>query len=266
MADSDPDPEPPSYSFYLPVIMAPHIYDMVQFMSVDTPEGKGPLYEVMQKIGGHESQARHQTQVVGERFYHTKGNEIKAEWEQLWADDHFIYRGTDTSPGNNQYYTLYASHEDGTPPGSAWSPRFWQVGELYERNPFVVFYYKSDCTVVMNGGSPVSGYQRTWLRFEAFYPSYTFESGITLDNVVELTWLLSPDGNPIESYFYAEGFGLVGWGSSDRGYSYINEEHQPGQRPDNTRETIQCLDATPSLLRRSLLLNTGPLPYDYRVK
>lgn len=248
-AASDDEPLPPQA--YVPVIVndIPHLFDMLPFMSSD----ERLLYEVQHSNG---SQARHQTQTAAGRFYHTKGNEINAEWEQLWATDEAIYRGTDTSPGNGQYYTLY----DGTTPGSAWSPRRWHVGDLYERNPYVVFYRKSDCGVV------VSGYQRSWLRFEAYYPRYTFRSGITLEDVIELTWLLQPDGQPIESYFYAKHYGLVGWGSNDRGYSYVSWLHEPGQRPDNKREVIPCLGTTSNRLQLSPALNFGPLPDGYRAK
>ncbi len=237
---------------YLPVIFSTKkgpTFDMTVFMI-----GDGRLYEVMHNSG---SQARHQTQTSAARFYHTKGNEIKAEWEELWVGGNLIFRGTDTSPGNDQYYTLY---ENGLA-GSAWSPRYWSVGEVYERNPFVVFYRKNDCGVV------ASGYQRSWLRFEGYYPTYTFKSGLKLDDVVELTWLLQEDGQPVESYFYARSYGLVGWGSDDRGYSYINEIHAPGQRPDNKREVIDCLDdRSLHFLQFGLELNFGPLPPEFRAK
>jgi hypothetical protein len=240
-----------AHQSYLPIAMnnaAAMPYDMARFMV-----GDDRLYEVRHSNG---SQARHQTQIEDTRFFHTKGNEIKAEWEELWATDDLIYRGTDTSPGNGHYYTLYEDSET----GSAWSPRFWHVGELYERNPYVVFYRKSDCHIV------ASGFQRTWLRFEAYYPNFTFESGITLPHVVELSWLLKKDGEPVETYYYAENFGLVAWGSVDRGYSYINEIHQPGQRPDNTREVIPCLGRQPARLIFTPELNFGPLPPEYRAR
>lgn len=240
-----------TYSSFLPAVFsnsAAPVYDMVNFMV-----GNGRLYEVRHSGG---SQARHQTQIDSGHFYHTKGNEYEAEWEELWADGESIFRGTDTSPGNDQYYTLF---ESGVA-GSAWSPRYWRVGDLYERNPYVVFFRKDNCQVV------ASGFQRSWLRFEAYYPSYTFDSGIKLNNVIELTWLLSPQGEPIESYFYAATFGLVGWGSSDRGYSYINEIHAPGQRPDNKREKIWCLGATLNDLSLRSELNFGPLPPEFRAK
>ncbi|MBP6017103.1 MAG: hypothetical protein KA586_10320 [Candidatus Promineofilum sp.] len=240
-----------SKAAYLPAIFGSRtspIFDLAKFMV-----GDGRLYEVRHNSG---SQARHQTQLGGGHFFHTKGNEIKAEWEELWIKGNNVFRGTDTSPGNNQFYTLY---ENGLA-GSAWSPRYWSVGDLYERNPYVVFRRKDNCQIV------ASGFQRSWLRFEGYYPTYTFQSGIRLTNVIELTWLLQKEGQPIESYFYAESYGLVGWGSADRGYSYINEIHAPGQRPDNKREVINCLNGTFNALRYSSELNFGPLPPGFRAK
>lgn len=255
MTPSDRDGDPPLYAVYLPAVFgsppAP-LYEMTRFMI-----GDGRLYEVMHNSG---SQARHQTQIGTGHFYHTKGNEISAEWEELWVKDGIISRGTDTSPGNGEFYTLYSSNIPETLAGSAWSPRVWRVGDLYERNPYVVFYRKSDCEIAR------SGFQKSWLRFTAYYPSYTFQSGISLENVIELSWLLAPDGEPEESYFYAESFGLVGWGSADRGFSYISEIHAPGQRPDNKREVIGCLNNASGRLRPNSLLNSGPLPPEYRVK
>lgn len=201
-------------------------FDMVPYMA-GSP-GHGVLYEVQHSNG---SQARHQTQTEADRFFHTKG-ELLGEWEELWYTGSLIYRGTDTSPGNGLYYTLRDSGQY----GSAWAPRFWRVGEIYERNPEVTFYYKTTCAPTM------AGTQRSWLRFDAHFPSYTFGSGITLYDVVRLSWLLDPDGQPVEQYFYARGYGLVGWGSSSAGSSYINEIHAPGSRPDNPREPIECLN------------------------
>lgn len=240
-----------TYSNYLPIVVGggpPPTYDMVDYMISDPV-----LYEVRHSNG---SQARHQTQTDDTRFFHTKGNELAAEWEELWATEDTIYRGTDTSPGNGQYYTLF---EDNVV-GSKWSPRHWRVGDLYERNPFVVFYRKDNCDIV------ASGFQRSWLRFQAFHPTYEFTTGIELENVVELTWLLDPDGEAIESYFYAEGYGLVGWASNDRGKSHISEIHAAGARPDNTRESITCLSPTLDLLENLGELNYGSLPAGFRAK
>ena len=231
-------------------------YDMAKYMADDVT-GNGLLYEVRHSSG---SQARHQTQVVANNhFFHTKGNEISAEWEELWYTQDSIFRGADTSPGNNLYYSLY----DDAVYGSSWSPRYWQVGDVYARNPYVVFYNKSNCNVV------ASGYQYSWLRFEAYHATFTFDSGITLSEVVELAWLLAPNAPPEESYFYAAGYGLVGWGSADRGYSHISEIHNPGDRPNNTREVIACLNSPQTfeeLVATETNLNFGRLPAPYRAK
>ncbi len=245
------DSDQPTYRHFLPVVFKPAMtapYDMTRFMI-----GDGRLYEVLHSGG---SQARHQTQIEGERFYFTKGNEVKAEWEELWEHNGLIYRGTDTSPGDDQYYSLY---ENGVL-GSAWSPRFWNVGDLFERHPYVVFYDKADCKM------DVSGFQPSWLRFDAFYPTFTFASGITLNNVVKLSWLLTLASQPTESYYFAEFYGLVAWESVDAGSSHVSELHAPGTRPDNTREVIPCLSAASEMLRYSPELNFGPLPPGYRAK
>ena len=227
---------------YLPIIFRSYLtepFDMLDFMV-----GDGRLYEV-QHSGG--SQARHQTQVEGRSFFHTKGNEVSAEWEELWYDNAYIYRGTDTSPGDGQYYTL----RDPGIYGSKWAPRFWVEGSIFKRIPQVTFYQKSNCAPVLGGT------QLSYLRFEAYYEKYTFESGITLENVVELSWLLQRDGQPIERYYYAEFYGLVGWWSSSGAHSYISEIHEPGTRPDNLREVIDCLDRSPDAPLQFL----GPLPF-----
>ena len=195
-------------TIYLPLIRQAERVETMDILPFFLSNGR--LYEV-QHSGG--SQARHQTQGNETHFYHTKGNEWSAEWEELMADDNYIMRGTDTSPGNGQYYTLFDT--PGTT-GSKWAPRHWYVGGVYERNPLVVFYNKSNC------GTVVSGTHRTWLKFVAYHESYTFQSGITLPDVIELAWLLAPDAAPTELYFYAKGYGLVGWGSNDRGFSYVS--------------------------------------------
>ncbi len=246
--------EGPPYRYYYPLVYrsAPEKdFDMAYYMT-----GDGRLYEVQHSTG---PQARHQTQYASHRFFHTKGNEWLAEWEELWATDRFIMRGTDTSPGDGQYYTL---RDDGNY-GSAWAPRIWDVGGLFERNPYVTFYWKGDCSTVANK----HGYQRSWLKFEAFHPTFTFPGGITLPDVVQLAWLWpTPDSKPIERYYYAHNYGLVGWSSDDRGFSYISEIHEPGARPDNSREVIPCLDTSGVSASFDVADPLRKLPPQYRVK
>lgn len=197
--------------------------DLLEYM-----KGDGRLYEVQMRPEG--SQARHQTQTSNGHFFHTKG-ENTAEWEELWATSHFIMRGSDTSPGNGEYYTLF----DGDQPGSKWAARFMAVGETFERNPLVVHARKGDCQEVKRGTV------RSWLKLVAVHSSFQFFTGITLSDVVELAWLQTPTGPVLETYFYAKSFGLVGWKSSNGRESAISEIHQPGDRPNNEREVIACL-------------------------
>lgn len=235
---------------YLPFISS-HETDL--FDMADYIVGDGRLYEVWHSSN---NQARHQTQFASQRFYHTKGNEIKAEWEELWLDNEFVYRGTDTSPGSGLYYTL----RDGGQYGSRWSPRHWRVGDIYERNPWVTFYYKSNCAV--DKEFP----HRTWLRFEAYYREYTLASGIVVDYVVVLDWLLHPDGPPAERYYYARDYGLVAWQNSHGDFSYVSEVHAPGARKDNTREVIGCLNMGDRLAPAQPDYPLHPFEPPYRAK
>lgn len=236
---ADPtSPLTPTTTIFMPFVgknYDPKSIDILPFMA-----GDDHIYEVKLTIGDDEYQARHQTQAAGHIFYHTKGNQFSAEWEELWHADGYIYRGTDTSPGNGKYYTL----RDPGMYGSKWAPRYWQVGDIYFRNPHVQFYYKDNCMPVAGEG----GTFPSRLLFEAFYPSYTFESGITLANVVQLAWLPATSNNVLERYFYAEGYGLVGWRSNSGARSYVSEIHAPGARPDNVREEISCLDRSALIL------------------
>jgi hypothetical protein len=57
-------------------------------------------------------------------------------------------------------------------------------------------------------------------------------------DVLELHWV-----NGGEKYFYAKGFGLVGWerihfDPDTPAWSAIAEIHKPGQRPDNARRKV----------------------------
>jgi len=222
--------------------------------------GDGRLYEVRHQDG---SQERIQTQEDDGRFFHVKG-ENEGKWEELWATEEFIYRGTDTSPadvgGKEQYYTLRENGQYGSP----WAPRYWQVGQVFERNPDVYFYYKDNCVKFVDGQQP------SWLKFVAFYPTYNFPGpipgGITLANVIKLAWLEKLESPPIEYYFYARNYGLVGWSNNGGKEAYISEIHAPGTRPPIDREAIPCLNTTVQADQLMPSAPIGILPPPYRAK
>ena len=222
----------------------PTKFDLLPYL-----RGDGRLYEMKYIFdapnGPLIGQQRAQTQHEGARFYQTKNS----EWEEMWADDRFIYRGTDTSPGSGNFYTLM----DGERYGTTWVPRFMAVDQLYRRSVVVVSRRKGNC--VMN--SHLSGRHITWVRLEAIHNSLTLPDvegrpgrGHQVDDVVVLAAYNEAKGRPAEKpferYYYAKGFGLVMWEGIDtdhRGYSFLVQVHKPGDRPDNVRERIPCLES-----------------------
>jgi hypothetical protein len=201
-------------------------YDMLEFL-----RGDGRVYELAcDWIGG--ARQRVQTQTEGAKFYHVK----HGEWEELWADEHFIYRGTDTSPGGGEVYTLTENGQYGSP----WIPRKMTVGVPFQRMPQVVFRRKSD-------GAAVPGktfVHVTWVALEAVHKTFTLSSGVTLKDVAVLAAYNDaggkPQGTPFERYYYARGYGLVAWEGAI-GRSALVQEFAPGSLPNQVREVLPWL-------------------------
>lgn len=226
------------------VTQAPTKFDMLPYL-----RGDGRLYEMKHIFempnGPLIGQQRMQTQQEGARFYQTKNS----EWEELWADDRFIYRGTDTSPGSGNFYTLM----DGERYGTVWIPRRMTVGQAYRRSVLVISRRKGNCMT----NSHLSGRHITWVRLEAMHANFTLPDvegrpgrGHRLREVAVLAAYNEVNGRPaerpFEKYYYAKGFGLVMWEGIDtdhRGVSFLVQIHNPGDRPDNVRERIPCLES-----------------------
>lgn len=192
-------------------------------------QGDGRLYEVKNEWG---SQQRHQSQTgQNNEIFQTKDS----DWEQMFITNDYIIRDIDTSPGGDRYYRL----KEGSVWGSAWIPRKWSVGDSFTRARFVQFFK------VVGGNcipDPInSGNVTDTMRFVAKHNTYTFKTGFTLPDVIELEWINGP-----ERYFYAINYGLVGWerlhdDPNTPKWSAISEEHAPGTRPDNLRKVINCI-------------------------
>lgn len=199
----------------------PHIaYDLLPYL-----RGDGRIYRMVVLWRGQRHEQQVQTQVSGDRFYHVKNR----EWEELWADTEFVYRGCDTSPGENRYYT---QRQNPMTYGARWSKRFVVPGDVYERNPLIVW---ADKTTGATIGTP--GYHRSWLKVVRFHPTWRAQEGLSFSDVAELHWLLKPDAaTAAEKYFYARNWGLVGWSSSEGNYSFVAEQ-LPNATPF-TREVV----------------------------
>lgn len=218
---------------------------------LDYLRGDGRLYEVVNNWGGGAEVMQTQQEDSGDLkiFYLVKNS----QWEELWSDDVFIYRGTDTSPGGGETYTL----TEGNAYGSVWSPRFMTVGDTFRRAPTVTFRRKGD-------GQPVAGkppfQQITWLRLVAVHDHYKFASGLDIADVAELHGFVDNNGKlaatPFEKYYYARGFGMVGWEDPTSTYkSWIAQTFTPEIMPQRVREVIPWLSAI-----RQRLLTVPKLP------
>jgi hypothetical protein len=85
------------------------------------------------------------------------------------------------------------------------------------------------------------------MKLVAHHRKYKFQTGIELDDVLELHWVKSrEDHTPKEKYFYARGLGMVSWarGHEDPNspsWSAVAEIHEPGAREPFVRERVTIL-------------------------
>jgi murein DD-endopeptidase MepM/ murein hydrolase activator NlpD len=164
---------------------------------------------------------RQQLQRDGALSYVTKNQ----QWERRLIANDGVYLELDTSPGNNQYYTI-----DGT----AWLPLKWNPGQEHTRTETVSFFSKGNC---QPAAAPYTVVNK--IRFNKLYPSWTSAGNITLANVIELQWIIA--GQVEETYHFAPGKGLVAWENRAGKKSWVTEVVPVGQQGNNTREIIGCL-------------------------
>lgn len=159
--------------------------------------GDGRSYRVGNARGSFEL---FQSQAEGDRFYQVKAwDDLSVvNWEGLRVDDEFIRRDVDTSPGGGRFYRQF---------DAPWVRRFMRPEESYTQPKRVQFYWLYDC----DESSANSGIVLDTIRFVARHTKYTFPANgwnpVTLGDVIELEWLQGG-----EVYYFARGFGLVGWG------------------------------------------------------
>jgi hypothetical protein len=206
-----------------------------KFDMLDYLRGDGRVYDLHFDWHGGGSQ-RVQTQEDDEgRFYCVKWQ----QWEEFWADDDFIYRGTDTSPGNNEVYTLYENGQY----GSAWIARRMAIGVPFLRSPLVVFRNKSNGQEVPGK----KGTHVTWIKLEAIHSKLKFPNGFELANVAMLAWVPDVGGKPgtqvLERYYYAKHYGLVAW-EGELGKAMITHAFAPGEVADLQREVLSWFNHT----------------------
>jgi len=171
-----------------------------------------------------------QVQVMGESIYVVKNH----QYEHMRIHNGYVERREDTSRGGGTMYIL----DDGYG-WSRWCPEVWAVGDAFYRSPTVRVMDKN-CNPISNDlvGS--------WLRFNKLHPVWTSPpsnaspNGITLKNVVELSFAWSRDGAWLERYFIPPNLGpYCEWMNNSGGHSWISEI--PAGRPPLQREVIHCM-------------------------
>lgn len=209
-----PAPEPPPVA----------TIDLLPYM-----RGDGRMYEVRHSDGRTET-FQSQTGENG-RFYQVKNS----QWEAFAADDQFIWRGVDTSPGPAPRYAerpgalrYYIQYEYGDHK-ARWCKRHMTVGETFTGGGHrAQFYYKDDCKLSAANSGPATNV----VTLVAQHAQMTWH-GIAITDVVELKT------NTGETMWYGRGFGLVAWKNSQGGQSAVVELLHG--RPALKREQIGCL-------------------------
>lgn len=187
---------------------------------------------VMRKIHGGEDVGTidHQNQMANGITYRLKGSPYAAEYEEIRVNDGYVWRRYDTSPGDGRYYKL----NDAGYEWSKWCPSSWRVGQTYERNPLVSWFNKSDCKLRS------AQQEKTYLTFAALHDTWQGAAdGLTFNDVIELHWKFTPDGEPAERYFLAPRYSYVGWQNAERFHYCVSIES--GREP-MTKEVVGCLN------------------------
>lgn len=193
-ASGDTPPTPRPYTAYVPIVFGSPAPVAGTVDLLDYLRGDGRAYMVQHPDGNAE---KFRTVHDGARWLLLKNS----QWEELWYDDAFIWRGVDTSPGDGQYYRQF---EDGRP-GARWCPRRMTIGQRWESpvEHVVQTYAKSDCQPVDHHRN---GRTRNRLTLVARHEAMTWH-GVTVRDVIEV---VSGTG---ETGYWGRGYGLVAWSS-----------------------------------------------------
>ncbi|RLC99331.1 MAG: hypothetical protein DRI46_09705 [Chloroflexi bacterium] len=191
--------------------------------------GYGPIYEVQHASGPTET-FQVQDQGNGREFKLVKNS----QWELLSADDTYIWRGMDTSPGpapvdaeRPGHNRFYIQHEPGLA-FARWCKRYMHVGETFKGPGHLVkFGYKSDCAPSEKN----AGHATNEVTFIQYHPYITFGAGLLINDIVELF-------NGTERFFFAKDIGMVAWENEKGARSHITEFHQG--RPNLEPEQLNC--------------------------
>lgn len=180
--------------------------DMAQYF-LPASGNYGPIYMIKNNWG--QGDERVQLQRNSQWSYVTKNQ----NWERRYIGKNYIYLQADTSPNEQEFYTVEGK----------WMPRYMAPGESFTRQEHTQYYKKADCTP----GSSVDW--QSLIQFEKLIEIPDFN----LKNVAKLHWIFQDKIE--ETYFFAPGVGLVGWSKPQRDLSSWLHEFVPAHEEPNKR-------------------------------
>lgn len=210
------------------------------------PQGSGKLFDLVSYFTGapeFQYMVKHYRPIEGtqERFridhyaeaFDINGKPTKgkfyivknSQWELYHYDSEWIYQDTDTSPGNDEYYTV--RYDKGGDRLARRCPRQMRVGEgwIDRQQHYVEFFNKR---TKQNSGSPFEGWATNTAEFISA-GRWTSPDGIQYADVITVKM-----GTELQTL--AKGIGPVAWEMADK-YTAITKEDVSGQLP-YARETI----------------------------
>ena len=170
--------------------------------------------------GTHPIQVQHDSNNV---WYYVKGH--SGEYEMLYYDDNYIYRGIDTSEAPDKFYTQNTVVNAQVIYGAMWAQRRVAIGDVVSKKPWIEHYWQTSPPELRH-----SGQVSDTLTLKEIIPTKVFPSGLVVKDVIFMTWNSNTEG-----YYFAKGKGLVGFKFTG-GESYISEIHN--NRPDLVRNVV----------------------------
>jgi len=199
----------------------PTLIDMAKFFLPPNQLNKGYIVNISNNWG----QGNERTQLQRADNGHSLLTKNQ-QYEERVIGTEFIDLILDSSPGDGEYYTS-SGH---------WIPRKWKPGAIYESGAKEIsFFRQSDCSRV-DGKTYTQSPTR--LVFAGYHTMWTSPLGLVFLDVAQLEWQIH--GIVDETYWFADGLGLVRWLKYDGRESNAFEIIQPGQQDNNIPDIIHC--------------------------
>lgn len=165
-----------------------------------------------------------QTQFASEKvWYYVKGH--SGEYEMLYYDNNYIYRGIDTSEAPDKFYTQNTIVSGNIIYGAMWAKRKVGIGEVVAKTPWIEHYWQTSPPQLRH-----SAQANDTLVLREIIPTKVYPNGLILKDVIFMTW-----NGTTEGYYFARDKGLVGF-KFNGGESYITQIHT--NRPDLVRNVV----------------------------